>query len=122
MAKRRAPCAGPWEERLVRVKRRKERNRMKKKLLTIALLVLALILVLQSVSFAVIPPPPPPPPEPTDCSPGFWKNHTELWWGLVGDPDAVLADLKARGHGSGDIRHDAAAMLNDLGLPANCED
>ena len=76
-----------------------------KKLFAIAILVLVLILVLQLVSFACEPPPPG-----ADCSPGFWKNHTELW--PIDYSDALMADLKARGHGSGEIRHAAAALLN----------
>lgn len=44
------------------------------------------------------------------CSPGFWKNHTELWLDLGCGVDE--ADLHARGPGSGEIRHAAAAALN----------
>jgi hypothetical protein len=57
---------------------------------------------------------PPPPPKINDCSPGFWKNHQELWipaacGSLCG---AVLADLTSQGPGSDVRRHDAAAALN----------
>ena len=61
------------------------------------------------------PPPPPPPPEINDCSPGFWKNHQELWVGIACTStvcDAILADLTSRGPGSGVLRHDAADLLN----------
>src|SRR5262249_1584032 len=52
--------------------------------------------------------PPPPPPPPNPCSPGYWKNHTELWVGTAAcdgyvSPcggatgcDALLNDLKAK--------------------------
>ncbi|NIV39727.1 MAG: hypothetical protein GWN58_63075, partial [Anaerolineae bacterium] len=73
-------------------------------LFAIAVLVLVLVLVLQVVSFAIIPPPPPP-EEPADCSPGFWKNHTELWWADYPNPDYptwqpewMLAALQAKGN------------------------
>ena len=55
------------------------------------------------------------PPGGDDCSPGYWKNHTEEWFGIycVGtDCDDLLADLDARGRGSGDVRDAAAAFLN----------
>jgi len=73
-----------------------------KKLFAIAVLVLVLILVVQLVSFACEPPPPPPPcppPEPADCSPGYWKNHTE-WMSdpQWADPDLMLAALEAKGN------------------------
>jgi hypothetical protein len=61
------------------------------------------------------PPPPPPPPELNDCSPGFWKNHQELWVGIACTGticDGILADLKSRGKGSGELRHAAADDLN----------
>ncbi len=63
------------------------------------------------------PPPPEPPKEINDCSPGFWKNHTEYWDGGIfcaddACVDFVLAQLKAKGPGSGDIRQGAADALN----------
>jgi hypothetical protein len=61
------------------------------------------------------PPPPPPPPELNDCSPGFWKNHTELWVGLACTGsicDEMLADLRSQGPGSGELRHEVASSLN----------
>ena len=59
------------------------------------------------------PPPPPPPPVLNDCSPGFWKNHTELWVGMACTGvvcDDLLADLKFKGPGA--VRHEAASLLN----------
>lgn len=61
------------------------------------------------------PPPPPPPPPQNACSPGFWKNHTELWVGLActgGMCDAWLADLQARGPGSSVVRGEVTNYLN----------
>jgi hypothetical protein len=61
------------------------------------------------------PPPPPPPPELNDCSPGFWKNHTEMWVGIACTGsicDGLLADLTSKGPGSGELRHNAASDLN----------
>ena len=66
------------------------------------------------------PPPPPPPPSLNDCSPGFWKNHEEAWaqtGQYCGSSPAVcvadiMADLTSQGKGSGELRHDAAALLN----------
>jgi hypothetical protein len=55
------------------------------------------------------------PPTLNGCSPGFWKNHTELWVGLActgADCDDLLADLKARGPGSEAIRSAAQSYLN----------
>jgi hypothetical protein len=39
-------------------------------------LLLALLII---ISALVTMAPGTPPPEPADCSPGFWKNHTEIW-------------------------------------------
>lgn len=58
----------------------------------------------------------PPPPPVNDCTPGFWKNHTELWATYYcGSEQCVLdalEDLTARGPGSDAIRHGRAADLN----------
>ena len=75
-----------------------------KKLVAIAVLVLVLVLVLQLAASAVTPPPPPPPTKPppavADCSPGFWKNHTELWYDdpQWDDPALMLEALRAKGN------------------------
>lgn len=61
-------------------------------------------------------PPPPPPPSLNECSPGFWKNHTEYWATQYCGSDAcvsdVLENLTSRGKGSDALRHDQAAALN----------
>ena len=63
------------------------------------------------------------PPKEEACSPGFWKNHTELWFGVCctgGDCDAILAELNAKGPGSDARRQNAADFLEDcLGQPCN---
>lgn len=62
------------------------------------------------------PPPPPPPPEINDCSPGFWKNHTEYWATQYCADSAcvnfILGELTSKGPGSGDRRQNAADALN----------
>jgi hypothetical protein len=94
-----------------------------KKLFAIAALVLVFVLVLQLVSFACDPPPPCPPP--ADCSPGFWKNHTELWFG---DYDPVVAQsmldaLRAKGNSDlRPLRQPTADMLNAAYPDAPCDD
>ena len=50
------------------------------------------------------------------CSPGFWKNHTELWVGAActGETcDALETSLRARGPGSSEIRYAATFYLNN---------
>ena len=50
------------------------------------------------------------------CSPGFWKNHQELWVGQACTGElcnTILAALTSRGPGSDVFRHTAAAYLND---------
>ncbi len=62
-----------------------------------------------------IPPPPPPSPPEDDigCSPGFWKNHQEIWFDANDPADvALLEDLQSRGPGSGSRRLEAAKTLN----------
>lgn len=57
------------------------------------------------------------------CSPGYWKNHTEVWFGVCCEGavcEGILADLQARGHGSSAIRQAAADFLEAcLGRPCN---
>jgi hypothetical protein len=57
------------------------------------------------------------------CSPGFWKNHTELWIGICCEGEQcgdILADLQARGPGSSAVRAAAADYLEEcLGRPCN---
>jgi len=41
-----------------------------------------------------------PPKDGVDCSPGYWKNHTDLWFGrcCTGDDcQDLLDDLRLRG-------------------------
>lgn len=59
------------------------------------------------------PSPPPPPPPTIGCSPGYWKNHQEVWFDANDPVDvAMLEDLLSRGHGSGLLRFNAAVALN----------
>jgi hypothetical protein len=64
-------------------------------------------------------PKPPPPPKKEECSPGFFKNHPEFWFGLGCGDAAGLTDqqlltmLEAKGPGSGAVRDAAATILND---------
>jgi hypothetical protein len=81
-----------------------------------------------SVTVCVEPCPPPPPPPPPVChSPGYWKNHTDVWPGGISPDDtwdatfpeyaelfegSLLQALRARGHGSEFIRNSVANLLN----------
>jgi hypothetical protein len=64
-------------------------------------------------------PPAEEPPGATDCSPGYYKSHTEVWFGSCCDDsgsnsqcDNLLADLKARGP-TGELRRSFAKRLLD---------
>jgi hypothetical protein len=62
-------------------------------------------------------PPPPPPPEPGDCSPGFYKNHIDFWWGVYcdigsGECSTLLTALICKGSDASCGRSTAAAFLN----------
>ena len=75
------------------------------------------------------PEPPPPPHEGVDCSPGYWKNHTEVWFDIccvdAGLPgigcDLILINLRARGPGSNILRSGAAEILNNCFPESPCE-
>jgi hypothetical protein len=59
----------------------------------------------------------PPPPKTGDCSPGFYKNHIDFWWGIYCDIDSgqcsdLLTDLTCKGSDATCGRSDAAAYLN----------
>jgi hypothetical protein len=60
---------------------------------------------------------PPPPPPLNDCSPGFWKNHPEIWsttyCGSAECVADVLEELTSQGPGSDARRHNQAADLNE---------
>ena len=71
------------------------------------------------------------------CSPGYWKNHTEVWmpyitdaqWASLGNPDVdsnadALAALKAKGNESMfQYRPWVAAWLNAVEwIEPNCSD
>ena len=57
------------------------------------------------------------------CSPGYWKNHEEVWNPSLcetqGDCQQLSDDLNAKGRGSGDVRAAAGTTLNDRWLAAN---
>lgn len=59
---------------------------------------------------------PPPPPSLNDCSPGFWKNHSEYIAPYCGGVETcvnnIVAQLSAQGPGSGDTRQGWANTLN----------
>jgi hypothetical protein len=60
---------------------------------------------------------PPPPPEPGDCSPGFYKNHIDYWWGVYcdigsGECATLLTALICKGADATCGRSTAAAFLN----------
>ena len=64
----------------------------------------------------------PPPKGGEECSPGYYKNHTEEWFGVCCDDqtsqcDDILADLTAKGRSSGVTRAGAAAFLNGCFAP-----
>lgn len=59
-----------------------------------------------------------------ECSPGYWKNHVEVWdTECCADEacvDLLLENLKARGPGSRNLREGAADFLKEcLGDPCN---
>ena len=87
-------------------------------LVTVAILGLALS---ASVGFAQKKP---PPKDGDACSPGFWKNHQELWVGECCEEgeqcDTILANLRAKGPGGNVFRSAAADFLEEcLGRPCN---
>src|SRR5438093_941906 len=61
---------------------------------------------------------PPPPPKGGDCSPGFFKNHVDFWWGIYcdipsGQCSDLLTALTCKGNDATCGRSDAAGYLND---------
>lgn len=99
---------------------------MKKGLLNSLVLIIGLSFVCAVPALACEPPS-------VDCSPGFYKNHTEVWFDVCcstgtdtdGECDMLLDALKDKGPGSGNIRAWAADRLNqcfeDKGY-SPCED
>jgi hypothetical protein len=60
----------------------------------------------------------PPPPKGGDCSPGYYKNHVDFWWGIYCDVDSgqcsdLLTALTCKGSDASCGRSDAAGYLND---------
>ena len=99
----------------------------RKNLLAVLVLAVMLSLVLTVAVAADCPcPPPPPPPCAADCSPGFWKNHTELWFDdpQWADPVWMLAALRAKGNDEvyRPYRFEVADMLNVAYPDAPCDD
>ncbi|MBM9604970.1 hypothetical protein [Desulfopila inferna] len=105
---------------------------MKKLIGMFGALIVAVLLV-YSVNVTAPPapdPPPPPPPPANECTPGYWKNHTEVWFGeqCGGDTfsDAVLLDmLSPEDGGLGRVKENrelAAYLLNTCeAVVPNCE-
>lgn len=60
------------------------------------------------------------------CSPGYFKNHTEVWADLVSEEDyaTLISMLTATGQKNGWLKQEAAAFLNSLffGGELPCED
>ena len=94
---------------------------MKRFLFISSVLMVGILFAITSQVMAGGTTPPPPPPVELDCSPGFYKNHTELWWFDSSTPCCEGPDvcnmlesmLRARGPGSGAVRAWAAGDLNE---------
>jgi hypothetical protein len=78
--------------------------------------------------FAMAPIPPPPPPPTYDCSPGYWKNHTENW-GPNYDPNDLyyggpmtLLDALQGGKHTKVSRFEVAGWLNSDKYSIKCKD
>ena len=94
------------------------------------LLILSALLIASLLTLA----PNTPPGEPASCSPGFWKNHTELWepypsrdfndyFGYPEKPDGFsLLDALQGGKDTRETRFIVAGALNYLYPDAPCED
>ena len=97
---------------------------MKKNAFIISIISFCLIMGTFNLGFAGDKPPPPPKGG-GNCSPGFWKNHTELWFDVCcyGAECQLLEDnLRARGPGSHFLRDGAAAFLNSCIPDAPCDE
>ena len=93
---------------------------------------LIMILILISISallFTMAPiPPPDPDPDPADCSPGYWKNHTDNWGEYYaptdlynGGPTTLLAALQG-GRYTKVSRFEVAGWLNSDSTSIKCKD
>lgn len=90
---------------------------MKKVLIIICLL----MLLTPTIALANI-------PGPADCSPGFWKNHTEIWAPTF-DPDAqwgtsgfTRLEALQGGHDTRVVRFQVTDFLNAAFPEAACDD
>jgi hypothetical protein len=99
---------------------------MNKRLIVILIAISIFTLVF---AMAPIPPPPPPPPPPPtyDCSPGYWKNHTENWGPNYdpGDPyngSMTLLDALQGGKHTRVSRFEVAGLLNSDPYSIKCKD
>ena len=68
-----------------------------------------------------------PPHEVTQCSQGYWKNHTEVWFDVCCDTrtdscDTLVRNLKARGPGSNILRDAADTFLENCFEVSPCDE
>ena len=91
-------------------------SRKSRFLLTVVVVVMGLLTIAGTCE------PPPPPPPCGDCTPGFWKNHTEVWSGAYSAAEVVsmLADLRARGPEGRALREGVSNALN-IAFPGECD-
>lgn len=70
----------------------------------VVLFLCALLILSTTVAYACTP---------ADCSPGYWKNHTEIWYGDFEPAVAaqMLAGLQG-GYDTRESRFEIAAQLN----------
>jgi hypothetical protein len=87
-------------------------------------LIITLVAIVAGVLTMACEPPPPPPS--ADCSPGFWKNHTEDWkvykpdWKYQGGPMTLLDALQGGRHTRAS-RFIVAGWLNAAYPDAPCD-
>ena len=72
-------------------------------------------------------PPKDPPPKGSECSPGYFKNHTNVWFGTCCDDstaqcDDLLVALRARGSTGAALRGTAQDELNACFETSPCDD
>jgi hypothetical protein len=99
---------------------------------TILMVLLAFVVPMLTMAFDCPPPPPPPDCEHDNscepheeysaCSPGYWKNHTEVWEDYAGvNFSSMLAGLQG-GKSTIQSRIDITDELNSAGLGVYCGD